>query len=57
MGKRLLAVFALIMLALALAACDNQVCHREGSGNRAPPIPFADIGSDFTPALGLIQPY
>ncbi|MCK7596647.1 hypothetical protein M0G74_05090 [Microbulbifer sp. CAU 1566] len=45
-----------IILAVAAAACDRQVCYREGRDN-TPPIPFAQIGGDFSPALSLVINY
>jgi len=57
MGKRALAVVALIALALFMAACDRQACYKDGGRERKPPMPFALATSDLNPVAGLIAPY
>lgn len=57
MGKRILAVIALITLALFMAACNKQACYRDGNHKRKPPMPFALATSELTPVVALIAPY
>ncbi|MFD1217028.1 MULTISPECIES: hypothetical protein [Microbulbifer] len=49
MGKRLLAIIAIITLALAAVACDRQACYEEGKRNNRPPLPFAHLGTELAP--------
>lgn len=55
LGKRALAVITLITLALFMAACDRQVCYKDGNRERKPPMPFAATSTNFSPAIALIQ--
>ncbi|WP_428819889.1 hypothetical protein [Microbulbifer sp. MCCC 1A16149] len=58
MGKRIFAVIALITLAMVMAACERQTsCYRDGSRERKPPMPFAALDSELSPALALIRSF
>ncbi|WP_299594573.1 hypothetical protein [uncultured Microbulbifer sp.] len=55
MGKRLLAATALIGLLTMMAACSKQACY--GDRERKPSMPFASVGSELSPVLGLAKRY
>ncbi|MFV8780953.1 hypothetical protein ACNKU7_00905 [Microbulbifer sp. SA54] len=57
MRSRFLAALALIALMLAVTACDQQVCYQDGKRERRPPMPFAEISSGLSPAIGLVRSY
>ncbi|WP_193754281.1 hypothetical protein [Microbulbifer sp. Q7] len=57
MGKRLIAVTALITLAMIMAACERQAtCYQDG-GKRKPSIPFASVNADLPPLVSLVSRY
>lgn len=58
--RKLIATALVILLALAAAACDREVCYQDGKRERKPSIPFASIDNDFSdiaPILALAHPY
>ena len=55
--RKLIMTGLVVLLALAAAACDREVCYRDGKRDNTPPIPFANVGRDFNPTLGLTLPY
>ncbi|MBN8429933.1 hypothetical protein JF535_03610 [Microbulbifer salipaludis] len=57
MGKRLIAVTALITLAMVISACGRQTaCYQDGN-KRKPSIPFASVNAELPPLVSLVSLY